>query len=94
MEELEMKDCIASMAIIRSALNQLPCSTATEAAMENLEAMVLELAAWKTLKEPQVLHVNLLRGFPAKLSKASLLHLVGAPECSNAGCCKQTNPLG
>ncbi|MBI6727065.1 hypothetical protein RYA05_13705 [Pseudomonas syringae pv. actinidiae] len=94
MEELEMDACLESLVVIQRALDQISYSVETATALVTLEAMVNELAAWKTLKQPQVLHANLMRGFPAKLSKGSLLHLVGAPECSNAGCCMRATPLG
>lgn len=35
------------------------------------------LAEWKSLRDPHVLHANLLRGIPAKLSDDQLLHIAG-----------------
>jgi hypothetical protein len=52
-----------------------------------LEQALQELSKWRGLTDPQALHVNLLRGYPAKLTVRSLLHLAGAGECSNAGKC-------
>lgn len=36
-----------------------------------------ELAQWRGLRDPHTLHLNLLRGLPARLSKAQALHLIG-----------------
>ena len=36
-----------------------------------------ELDEWRKLRDPQVLHVNLCRGFPAKLTAEQLLHIAG-----------------
>lgn len=36
-----------------------------------------ELAQWRGLRDPHTLHINLLRGLPARLSKAQALHLIG-----------------
>lgn len=41
------------------------------------EALRAELAQWRKLKNPEVLHRNLLRGFPAQLSSTQLQHLGG-----------------
>lgn len=41
------------------------------------EALRGELAQWRKLKDPAVLHRNLLIGFPARLSAAQLRHLGG-----------------
>jgi len=37
-----------------------------------------ELAQWRLLRDPNVLHANLLRGQPAQLTRAHLHHLMGA----------------
>jgi len=94
MKELEITTCSQALEYVRAQLADAPQTEQVGSALQTLQAMVEELAAWKTLKNPQILHSNLLKGFPASLSKASLLHLVGAPECSNAGRCKHTQPLG
>lgn len=44
---------------------------------EAQQARINELAEWETLRDPHVLHVNLLRGIPAKLSADQLLHIAG-----------------
>lgn len=36
-----------------------------------------EIAEWKKLLDPAVLHANLNRGIPAKLTREQLLHLLG-----------------
>jgi hypothetical protein len=41
------------------------------------EALKNELSEWEKLKDPNTLHVNLLRGFPARLTKDQLDHLKG-----------------
>jgi len=45
---------------------------------KNAADMLAADAQWEKLRDPAVLHVNLLRGLPARLSKAQLLHLLGA----------------
>lgn len=42
-----------------------------------LAALRKELEEWRKLRDPVTLHVNLLRGFPAKLDRATFLHLAG-----------------
>lgn len=42
------------------------------------EAVADELAQWRKLKDPAVLHHNLLRGFPARLDARQLEHLGGS----------------
>lgn len=37
-----------------------------------------QILEWKKLLDPHTLHINLLRGFPAKLSEEQLLHLLGS----------------
>jgi len=48
-----------------------------QAAIERLTA---ELAEWHKLRDPESLHVNLLRGIPAQLSEAQRLHLAGVTD--------------
>jgi hypothetical protein len=36
-----------------------------------------ELDEWRKLRDPVTLHVNLLRGLPAKLDRTTFLHLAG-----------------
>lgn len=36
-----------------------------------------ELDEWRKLRDPKVLHANLCRGFPAKLTAEQLLHIAG-----------------
>lgn len=40
--------------------------------------MLASDAQWDKLRDPAVLHANLLHGLPAQLTKAQLLHLLGA----------------
>jgi hypothetical protein len=47
-------------------------------AQQELDALRAELAEWRKLREPEALHVNLLRGQPAQLSRETFLHLAGA----------------
>lgn len=58
-----------------------------EAFVEAMENMLIEAKALRTLQNPADLHINLLRGFPCKLSHRQMFHLIGAGECSNQGCC-------
>ena len=46
-------------------------------------AQEAKIAEYEQLKDPHVLHVNLLRGFPAKLSEERLLHLLGSENALN-----------
>lgn len=43
-----------------------------------MDRMLAANAQWEKLRDPDVLHVNLLRGLPAQLSNEQLLHLLGA----------------
>ena len=88
MDELDIADSKAAFMLINSLSGSLPKTDEVHNALRILQGTVLELEAWKKLKDPAVLHANLLAGKPAKVSAASLLHLVGAGECSNAGGCK------
>ena len=92
MDELDIADSKAAFTLIHSLSGSLPQTDEVHNALRILQGTVLELEAWKKLKDPGVLHANLLAGKPSKLSPASLLHLVGAGECSNAGgCLKKLN---
>lgn len=44
-----------------------------------------ELDEWRKLRDPKVLHVNLCRGFPAKLTAEQLLHIAGDEKQSAVG---------
>lgn len=44
---------------------------------DHIEAQQARIAEWETLRDPNVLHANLLRGIPAKLSADQLLHIAG-----------------
>jgi hypothetical protein len=39
-----------------------------------------ELEEWRKLRDPVTLHVSLLRGIPARLSRETLLHMAGADQ--------------
>lgn len=43
-----------------------------------------EIEQWRKLRDPLILHVSLLRGQPARLSRAALLHLAGADQLLDA----------
>ena len=45
-----------------------------------VEALRAKVAEWEKLRDPVTLHVSLLRGFPARLSRAVFLHLAGDEE--------------
>lgn len=45
-----------------------------------VEALQAKVAEWEKLHDPVTLHVSLLRGFPARLSRAVFLHLAGDEE--------------
>ena len=42
--------------------------------------MLAELKEWRRLRDPSILHANLLRGIPASLSRAQFAHLLGTNE--------------
>jgi uncharacterized protein YodC (DUF2158 family) len=46
-------------------------------AYRELNELDEKLEAYRKLENPVVLHANLIRGFPAMLSKEQLLHLLG-----------------
>ena len=52
-----------------------------ERAIDRLRAAVAE---WEKLRDPTTLHHNLLRGFPARLSRDALLHLAGDDVAARA----------
>jgi hypothetical protein len=87
MTEIDIERSKAAMALIQSLAGHLPLTAEVTEALGVLHGSVLELEAWKKLKDPVILHGNLLAGMPAKLSAASLLHLAGAGLCSNQGAC-------
>jgi hypothetical protein len=43
-----------------------------------------ELLEWRKLRDPVTLHASLLRGFPAKLDRATFLHCAGADQFMQA----------
>jgi hypothetical protein len=43
----------------------------------SIRAKDAEIAEWRKLLDPAVLHANLVRGVPAKLTREQLLHLLG-----------------
>lgn len=49
----------------------------TEKLLLKAAEMLAADAQWRKLSDPVILHANLLRGLPAKLSKEQLLHLLG-----------------
>jgi hypothetical protein len=55
--------------------------TAENAALRaEMHVMCDVIAEWNKLRDPHTLHVNLLRGFPARLTRPVLLHLAGDEE--------------
>jgi hypothetical protein len=51
-------------------------SVAHEAKQE-ITTLRAELAEWEKLRDPSILHANLLRGLPAQLGRDTFLHLAG-----------------
>lgn len=62
--------------------NDTPDLDAADELMGLVADMLEADAQWDALRDPAVLHANLLRGLPAQLTKAQLLHLLGtdAPD--------------
>ncbi|MFK7090539.1 hypothetical protein AAFM71_17160 [Chromobacterium violaceum] len=55
-------------------------SPGTELAMQllaHIDAQAAELAEWHKLRDSNALHINLLRGMPARLTTEQLLHIAG-----------------
>lgn len=67
----DLADLTALKRDIANALRDL-----TTEATENI-ALRAQVAEWERLRDPSVLHGNLLRGVPAKLSRELILHLAG-----------------
>lgn len=61
---------------IRVALRAYATAALSAQAAE-VEALRGLLAEWEKLRDPVTLHVSLLRGFPARLSREVFLHLAG-----------------
>ena len=53
---------------------------AHRAAIKRIAELEGELEAWRKLRDPATLHANLLRGLPAQLDRAALLHLAGTDD--------------
>ena len=53
------------------------CVADIDAAILEVAALRKELEEWRKLRDPVTLHANLLRGLPAKLDRATFLHLAG-----------------
>lgn len=52
--------------------------------LSDLASCLKELRTWRKLKDPQILHVNLLRGLPSQLDRETFLHLAGGCRCGGA----------
>ncbi len=70
-----MSDYVLSM-LLNTPCNGEQARVLLEAKME-IERLRAELAEWQKLRDPAVLHANLLRGLPAQLDAATYLHLGG-----------------
>jgi hypothetical protein len=46
-------------------------------AADEIERLRAEVAEWEKLRDPEMLHANLLRGIPCQLDRATFLHLAG-----------------
>lgn len=47
------------------------------ALLDYIDAQATELAEWHKLRDSNALHINLLRGMPARLTTEQLLHIAG-----------------
>ncbi|OVE49407.1 hypothetical protein [Chromobacterium violaceum] len=45
--------------------------------LDRIDAQAAELAEWHKLRDSNALHINLLRGMPARLTAEQLLHIAG-----------------
>jgi hypothetical protein len=85
---VKLPDIDAYELALTQARSGLPLTASEQQAfVKTMENMLIEAKALRTLQNPEDLHINLLRGFPCKLSHRQMLHLIGAGECSNQGCC-------
>lgn len=65
----------------REAVLTLASERAANALLtDEVERLLAELAEWHKLREPVTLHVNLLRGIPCRLDRATFLHIAGADQ--------------
>jgi len=55
------------------------CYGTLGALLAEIEKLRAELFEWQALRDPHVLHSNLLRGLPAQLSREQLRHVLGDP---------------
>ncbi len=55
------------------------CYGTLGALLAEIEKLRAELFEWQALRDPHVLHSNLLRGLPALLSREQLRHVLGDP---------------
>ena len=62
----------ANMAYIAAA-----SPAAVLALLDYIDAQATELAEWHKLRDSNALHINLLRGMPARLTTEQLLHIAG-----------------
>ena len=67
--------CIADEGKAEGLLGMYPAATRVLA--EEVRRLQKQLREWEKLQDPVFLHVNLLRGLPAKLSRDTFLHLAG-----------------
>lgn len=63
--------------------SEVPKALLRSAAAE-IKRLQAEIAKWERLRDRATLHTNLVRGFPAALSRESLLHLAGADQLLDA----------
>lgn len=69
----ECNDLLGLAEKLRSPWHHGDCKLAADA----IERMSAELAQWRKLRDPAILHVNLLRGLPAQLTREQAMHLCG-----------------
>ena len=61
------------------------CYGTLGALLAEIEKLRAELFEWQALRDPHVLHSNLLRGLPAQLSREQLRHVLGDPPSRDDG---------
>lgn len=71
-----MADFVEKLRFVASGEDDMR-SHAITAAADEIERLSAELAEWRKLRDPHTLHVNLLRGLPAQLTRPQVLHLIG-----------------
>lgn len=81
LEELHA-EMLAEIEQLRSYMDALNARCVADT--EEIGRLRAVIAEWEKLRDPATLHHNLLRDFPARLSRDALLHLAGDDTVARA----------